>query len=109
MWKGCGLFFCVSIVLLSVVITLWQKNGMLKDQNCILKKELEVNIEATKKKAERDKEELLQLSRELSFMAEYDPAWSDTPLPGTIAKQLRRLIKDHKCTISAATRAENSL
>lgn len=109
LWKACGLFFCVSIVLLSVVIVLWQKNGLLKEQNCSLIRTLEVNIEAAKKKAERDKEELEKLSKELSLMAEYDPSWSDTPLPSAIAKQLRRLIKDHKCTIGAATRAKNSL
>lgn len=109
MWKVSGLFFCVSIVLLYAVVLLWQQNGTLKTQNCMLQKTLETNIEATKKKTERDRNELERLSRELAVMAEADPAWSDSPLPSVIAVQLRRLIKDHNSTIGALTRTEDSL
>ena len=109
MWKVSGLFFCVSIVLLYAVVLLWQQNGTLKTQNCMLQKTLETNIEATKKKAERDRNELERLSQEIAVMEEFDPAWHDSPLPATIAKQLRKLIKDHSCTIGALTRTEDSL
>lgn len=108
-WKVSGLFLCVSCVLLCAVILLWQQNGDLKERNNTLQRTLQINIEAAKKKAERDKDELERLSKELAVMEQFDPAWTDTPLPATIAKQLRRLIKDHNSTISAATRTENSL
>ncbi len=108
-WKLCGLFFCISVVLLCVVLMLWQKNGQLKEQNCTLQKTLEVNIETAKKKAERNRKELERLSRELAVMAEADPAWSDSPLPTTIAMQLRRLIKEHNSTIGASRDTGDSL
>jgi len=108
-WKVSGLLFCVSVALLFAVIILWQKNGTLKEQNCILQKNLEVQIETAKKKAERDKKELERLSRELSVMSEADPAWSNSPLPSSIALQLRRLIKEHNSTIGALRATENSL
>ena len=109
MWKVCGLFFCVSIVLLCAVVLLWQQNGDLKTQNCTLQRTLQTNIEAAKKKAERDRNELERLSEEIAVMEEFDPAWHESPLPATIAKQLRKLIKDHNSTIGALTRTEDSL
>lgn len=108
-WKVCGLFFCTSVVLLFAVVMLWQKNGLLQEQNCTLQKTLEVNIETAKKKAERDKKELERLSRELAVMAEADPAWSDSPLPSVIAMQLRRLIKEHNSTIGSFGDTRDSL
>lgn len=109
LWKACGLFFCVSCVLLFATVLLWQKNTVLKEQNCTLQRTLEVNIEAARKKAERDRNELERLSKEIAVMEEFDPAWHESPLPATIAKQLRKLIKDHSCTIGALTRTEDSL
>lgn len=109
MWKACGLFFCVSIVLLYAVLMLWQKNGILREQNCTLQRTLEVNIETAKKKSERNRKELERLSRELAVMAEADPAWSNSPLPATIAMQLRRLIKEHNSAIGASRDTGDSL
>ena len=108
-WKVCGLFFCISVVLLFVVVTLWQKNGLLQEQNCTLQKTLEVNIETARRKSERDRKELERLSQELSVMSEADPAWSNSPLPGTIAKQLLRLIKEHNSTFGAFRDTEDFL
>ena len=108
-WKVSALFFFISCVLLFAVVLLWQQTTILKSQNCTLQKALEVNIETAKKKAERDKKELERLSRELAVMAEADPAWSDSPLPSTIASQLHRVIKDHNSTLSALARTEDNL
>ena len=103
MWKICCLLSFALCACLFVVYLLMNQNRTLEDQNCLLHKVLQDNVEAARKKAERDRNELEKLRRDLQETLVLAPDWHNTALPGPVFEWLQKHYNSSISTIGTST------
>ena len=99
LWKICFLLSFVLCACLFAVYLLMNQNRTLEEQNCHLQQILQDNVEAARKKAERDRNELEKLHRDLKETLILAPDWYNTALPSPIAEWLQKHYNNSRSTI----------
>lgn len=79
------------------------QNRTLEDQNYHLQQILQDNVEAARKKAERDRNELEKLRRDLQETFVLAPDWYNTALPGPVIEWLQKHYNSSISTIGTST------
>ena len=95
----------VIVIALAVVLSvfckvLYDKVGDLKEANKTLQKALETNIEATREKDKRNKDELERLHKQLITLSKIDDVCLSSPVTADLVVFLQQLQQDSNGTIS---------
>lgn len=93
---------CASAVVVLCVI-LYHLNGQLErleEQNRILQRTLESNLEATKQKEERNRNELERLNKQLGELSRLNSECMLSPVDATTVKFLQQLQQSSADTVS---------
>lgn len=93
---------CASAVVVLCVI-LYHLNGQLErleEQNRILQRTLESNLEATKQKEERNRNELERLNKQLGELSQLNSECMLSPVDNATVKFLRNLQQSSAGTVS---------